>query len=49
MAAKHGDSTGFVESAAARLEQELVGLFFANPSEATFTPVFQRFAPRMLR
>jgi RNA polymerase sigma-70 factor (ECF subfamily) len=38
-----------VESAAARLEQELVGLFFANPSEATFTPVFQRFAPRMLR
>jgi RNA polymerase sigma-70 factor (ECF subfamily) len=49
MGTKRGDITGFVDSAAARLEQELVGLFFAAPSDATFTPVFQRFAPRMLR
>jgi RNA polymerase sigma-70 factor (ECF subfamily) len=49
MGTKRGDITGFVDSTAARLEQELVGLFFANPSEATFTPLFQRFAPRMLR
>lgn len=49
MGTMRGDITAFVESSAARDEQELVGLFFAAPSDATFTPVFLRFAPRMLR
>jgi hypothetical protein len=35
MGTMRGDITAFVESSAARDEQELVGLFFAAPSDAT--------------
>jgi RNA polymerase sigma-70 factor (ECF subfamily) len=49
MASMSGEMTEYLESAADRLERETVELFFATPSEATFTPIFQRFAPRMLR